>query len=86
MKELHQQHSEVMSWLYTDLMSVIDEYTDLMKERHKAEEEANKDQEASMHSKMSSMQRQYTSGMPKYTSIPGLSGMSGFPSLSNFKL
>lgn len=79
MKDLHQQYSEIINWKYTDFLNIIEEFTNMMKDRNKAEREANKDQEDSFNSKISNMQKQYSYGMPKYKGIPN------FPNITNFK-
>lgn len=76
MKELNQSLSDVLAWPYPLFSDMIDEYVKLMKEREETEKEKEKDFDADMHSKMSSMQRQY--------SPPGLSGLSKMPSMTNF--
>lgn len=87
MKDLHQSFRDILLWPYPEFMMVIDQYTDLMKERAKAEDERSKDHEAEMHSKMSSMQRQYTPpGLSKLANMSNFPSMSNLPNFSNFKL
>ena len=83
MRDLHQSLVDILSWSYPLFSDMVDEYIKQTKERAEAEKDHEKDFDVEMHSKMASMQRQYSP--PGLSGLSKLPGMSGFPSLSSLK-